>query len=163
LAHPTIAHNLLTQIPRLEVSAQMIANQKKPFKAYSAPEGQIDESQVIDLGSQILKVVLDFDQLVTKGLTKPEALIRLAQQPGDYNPKLVTALTTIHLDDVGEIVKALPIRELSTGMIAEKDIRANNGLLLVPKGQEISYPVLERLRNFARQSGVVEPVWVRVQ
>ncbi len=162
LAHPSVAYNLLTQIPRLEAIAQMIANQKKPFKAYTTSEELAAEEKVINLGSQILKVVLDFDQLVMSGLTKLDALTNLAQRSNEYNPNLVAALASFHLDEVGELVKALRIRELSTGMLAEKDIRANNGLLLVPKGQEITYPVLERLRNFARQTGVAEPVWVRV-
>lgn len=163
LAHPIVAYNLLTQIPRLEAIAQMIANQKKPFRAYTVPESLTAEEKFINLGSQILKVVLDFDQLVINGMTKLEALTYLAQRTSEYNPNLVAALSSIHLDEVGEVVKALRIKELSTGMIAEKDIRANSGLLLVPKGQEITYPVLERLRNFARQTGVAEPVWVRVQ
>ncbi len=163
LAHPTVAYNLLTQIPRLEAIAQMIANQKKFFKAYPPSESQTDEGKAIDLGSQILKVVLDFDQFVIGGMTKLEALTVLAQRSSEYNPKLVNALSSFHLDEVGEIVKAIRIKEVTTGMMVEKDIRANNGMLLVPKGQEITYPVLERLRNFARQTSVAEPVWVRVQ
>ncbi|NJN95125.1 MAG: response regulator [Anaerolineales bacterium] len=162
LAHPTVAFNLLTQIPRLEAIAQMIANQKKPFRAYPTAENQTNEAKDTDLGGQILKVVLDFDQLVVGGLTKPEAVATLAQRPSEYNPRLVSALSNLPLDEVGAVVKALRIKELSIGMLVEKDIRANNGLLLVPKGQEITYPVLERLRNFARQTGVAEPAWVRV-
>lgn len=161
-AHPIIAYNLLTQIPRLEAIARMIANQKKSFKSFATSESLTDEDKVIHLGSQILKVVLDFDQLVMTGLTKLEALTSLSQRSSEYNPNLVAALASIHLDEVGEVVKTLRIKELTTGMIAEKDIKANSGLLLVPKGQEITYPVLERLRNFARQTGVTEPVWVRV-
>lgn len=162
LAHPAVAYNLLTQIPRLEAIAQMIANQKKPFKSFSTAEGLTEEEKYINLGSQILKTVLDFDQLVMSGLTKLEALTSLAQRTSEYNPNLVAALSSFRLDEVGELVKTLRIKELTTGMTAEKDIRANSGLLLVPKGQEITYPVLERLRNFARQTGVAEPVWVRV-
>lgn len=161
-AHPTIAYNLLTQIPRLEAIARMIANQKNSFKSFATSDSLTDEDKIIHLGSQILKVVIDFDQLVMNGLTKMEALTSLSQRSSEYNPNLVAALASIHLDEVGEVVKTLRIKELTTGMIAEKDIKANSGLLLVPKGQEITYPVLERLRNFARQTGVAEPVWVRV-
>ncbi len=163
LAHPTVAYNLLTQIPRLEAIAQMIANQKKFFKAYPPSESQTDEDKHIDLGSQILKVVLDFDQFMIGGKTKSEALTVMAQRSSEYNPKLVNALSSFRLDEVGEVVKAIRIKEVTTGMMVEKDIRANSGMLLVPKGQEITYPVLERLRNFARQTGVAEPVWVRIQ
>jgi hypothetical protein len=33
----------------------------------------------------------------------------------------------------------------------------------VPKGQEITYPVMERLRNFSRRIGIMEPVRVIVR
>lgn len=162
-AHPNVAYNLLTKIPRLEPIAQMIANQQKPFFMYPALPTLQGEERDMAFGGQILKVVLDFDRFVIKGMTKQEALTRLRQHPEEYSPELVDALSTFHMDEVSEIVKMVRVKDLKTGMIADRDIRAQNGLLLVPAGQDITYPVLERLRNFARQIGVVEPMRVRVQ
>lgn len=161
--HPVVASNLLSKIPRLEQIAQMVANQQKPFCLFPTLETLPAADKAIAFGAQILKVVLDFDQFVINGMSKQDALARLRTHPEEYNPELVAQLSGFHLDDVGEIAKMLRVKDLKTGMIADSDIRAHNGLLLVPKGQEISYPVLERLRNFARQIGIVEPVRVLVQ
>ncbi|MCD6117622.1 hypothetical protein J7K93_11440 [bacterium] len=49
------------------------------------------------------------------------------------------------------------VKELIFGMTANQDIHAKNGLLLVAKGQEISYPVIAKLQNFDMQIGVDEP------
>jgi len=48
-------------------------------------------------------------------------------------------------------------------MIAEEDIVAKNGILLTPKGQEITWPVLQGLLNFSKQVGVREPIRVRLE
>jgi response regulator RpfG family c-di-GMP phosphodiesterase len=162
-AHPNVAHNLLTKIPRLEPIAEMVVNQNKPFHIHPDLTTMEGEEYDITLGAQILKTVLDFDQFVINGLSKEDALAKLRHHPEEYNPQLVAALTSFHLDEVGEVTKLLRVKELKTGMIADNDIRAQNGLLLVSQGQEITYPVLERLRNFSRQVGIVEPVRVVVQ
>lgn len=161
--HPVVASNLLSKIPRLEQIAQMVANQSKPYYLFPALEILEPNDKNIAFGAQILKVVLDFDQFMINGLTKQDALARLRKHPEEYNPELVAQLSGFHLDEVGEIAKVMRVKDLKTGMIADSDIRSHNGLLLVPKGQEITYPVLERLRNFARQVGIVEPVRVLVQ
>ncbi len=161
-AHPKVGSTLLANIPRLAPIAQMIAAQQQPFKVFPPPENMTEEASNIALGSQILKVVLDFDQLVVSGVPHREALAVLRARREDYNPKIVATLDSFHLDSIREIIKMVRVRELATGMIAHEDIAAKSGLLLVPKGQEITYPVLERLRNFSRRSGVVEPFRVVV-
>jgi len=159
-AHPTVAHNLLTKIPRLEPIAAMVTNQRTPFHMFPALELLSEPERNAAFGAQILKVVLDFDQMVMNSMPKDDALSRLRLHPEEYNPEVVAQLTTFQLDEMGTMVKMLRVKDLKTGMIADNDIRAQNGLLLVPKGQEITYPVLERLRNFSRQIGIVEPVRV---
>ncbi len=42
-------------------------------------------------------------------------------------------------------------------MILNQDLKASNGVLLVSKGQEVTFPVLKRLWNFAKEGGVQEP------
>jgi hypothetical protein len=49
---------------------------------------------------------------------------------------------------------------LDTSMVADEDIRARNGQVLVPKGEQLTSPLLERLRSFATAVGIVEPIKV---
>jgi len=55
---------------------------------------------------------------------------------------------------------AVGLGDLDTSMVANEDIRARNGLLLLTKGEQVSYPILERLRSFATEIGIVEPIQV---
>ncbi|MEW5961504.1 MAG: HD domain-containing phosphohydrolase [Chloroflexota bacterium] len=159
-AHPTVGYNLLANIPRLELIAQMIGQQQKSFRAFPSLNDLTDEERTVTLGAQILKVALDLDQMVVHGTPFKEALTLLRIQPREYNPEIVGCLSNLHIADIDQEVKVVRVRDLNTRMIADDDIKARNGLLLVPKGQEITYPVLERLRNFAQRIGVVEPIRV---
>lgn len=157
IAHPSMGRRLLENIPRLEPVAKIIENQLKPFKDYSP-----DEKDEISLGAQILKVALDFDQLIVRGKSISSAIFELRNKPGEYNPEIVSALESFRMEEMERVIKKVKVNELNTFMIIDEDVRAKNGVLLVAKGQEVTYPVLELLRSFARGIGVVEPIRVIV-
>jgi len=161
-SHPTVASELLVHIPRLEPIARMIEGQQRGFRDYPAREEMTPEEATVALGSQILTVALDFDELMVQGVSAGAALSKLRSREGRYNPKLLSALETLPQTESEETVKMVGVGELRMNMVADENIRANNGLLLVSKGQEITEPVLIRLRNFSLGVGVVEPFRVRV-
>ncbi|MEE9129325.1 MAG: hypothetical protein V3T84_04855 [Phycisphaerales bacterium] len=59
-------------------------------------------------------------------------------------------------------VKELDVWKLARGMYAHEDILTSTGILLVPKSNEITRPLIERLRNFANGMGIKEPIQVLV-
>lgn len=200
-SHPSVGGKLLVNIPRLEAIAHMIEGQQQPFITYPPSQSSIENltpEGVIALGAQILKVVLDLDQLMVRGLSHDEALLKLRERKGEYNPRVVAALESLPgefyepaapkkppkttsptrrepLDErasqvqpppeprqIDEIGRSVRVRELSIGMVINEDVWTKDGALLVAKGQEVTYPVLQRLHNFARGMGVVEPIRVFV-
>ena len=161
-AHPSVGAELLAKIPRLGLIARMIDGQQQPFKAHVPIGNLTGNERTVTLGSQILKVALDFDQLVVHGLSHKDALSKLRSREAEYNPRVVAVLEDLRLTKAGETVRTVRISDLRIHMVADEDIRARNGLLLVSKGQEVTHPVLARLRNFARGVGVVEPFRVKV-
>jgi len=46
--------------------------------------------------------------------------------------------------------KVVEILDLTPGMILEEEIRSSSGLLLAGKGQEVTYPLMVRLKNHRR-------------
>ncbi len=158
--HPKVGQNLLVNIPRLGPIAKMIGSQQKSFHSYPPIIEMTEEERTVALGGQILRIALDFDQLIVSGKDHLEALRILRTRRDNYNPDLLGVLETLPVSRGGQSVKVIKAKELRISMIADQDIEALNGLLLVPKGQEITYPVLERLRNFAQRIGLVEPIRV---
>lgn len=158
--HPLVGSELLEKIPRLETVAAIIAHQLDPFESF-AERTDIDED--VSLGAQILKISIDFDSLLHCGYKRSEALTQLQKRHAEYNPELLKLLTGIKLNPENEKIVALDIRDLSMGMIVEQDILALNGVLIAPKGQEITRSLITGLKNFSQQVGVKEPILVRTK
>jgi hypothetical protein len=57
-------------------------------------------------------------------------------------------------------LKAVRIADLATGMILQEEIRTNVGMLLVGRGQEVSYPLIVRLNNFHQRRAIPDKVLV---
>ena len=160
-SHPDIGGKLIVHIPRLEDVARMVAGQQQP----PAQDGSSKEPKRRDevvLGGQILKVVLDFDRLVTHGTPAEKALAQLDRQPDVYDPDIVSALRDLQLRPPASRPRSLRVDQLDAHMILDEAVYAKNGNLLVTKGQELTSPVLERLRRWASGVGVEEPIRVQV-
>jgi response regulator RpfG family c-di-GMP phosphodiesterase len=159
-SHPKVGASLLADIPRLESVVGMISEQLRRYDEFSE-EVSADEESVI--GAQILRVALDYDLLLFQGKKHNEAVKELCAEKGMYNPDILKFLNNIKLDEEHVRVVSLKVQDISIGMIAEEDIVAKNGILLTPKGQEITWPVLQGLLNFSKQVGVREPIRVRLE
>ena len=154
--HPSVARGLLSNIPRMEIVGEMIEEQYQPFSAINGDDPRKWDRVI--LGAQILKVAGDFDELVSKGAPPARAISLLRRRPDEDAPALVEALEGLEAESDPVTVRAVKLLDIRIGMITAEEVRAKNGLLLVSTQQQVTLPVLERLRNFARQVGVVEPI-----
>lgn len=159
-SHPEVGAKLLEKIPRLENVTKMIALQLLDFDKYDADIVSEEIEEVIT-GAQILKVVIDFDLQLCCGNTRFDSIKWLRRQKGKYNPAYVESLTKIKMENKVHTV-SLQVHELVVGMVPIDDVVAKNGALIIPKGQSITWPLLQGLNNFEKQIGVVEPIAVRV-
>jgi HD-GYP domain-containing protein (c-di-GMP phosphodiesterase class II) len=145
--HASVAHDLLMQVPRLEDVAMMVCRQ------HTASGASTDDH--VSLGAQILKVCIAFDYHVSRGLAMGAALTALRTRPDEFNARVVNALAGLTLDFMSYQPVVLPIARLEAGMIIDQEVRTRSGLLLVTKGQETTFPMLVRLKNF-HQNGAIE-------
>ena len=161
-SHPKVGCKLLANIPRLEQIAQMIEGQQIPFKEYPESDNPTEEELAVTVGAQMLRIAIDFDQLVARAVSPKGALSALRKRKGEYNTKLLDTLDDFEGHTVNVEIKEVEVRELEIGMVTNSHIKSKKGTLLVPMGHEITYTVLERLHNFSRGVGVIEPIQVRV-
>ncbi|MGQ9688778.1 MAG: HD domain-containing phosphohydrolase [Desulfobaccales bacterium] len=155
--HPFIARDLLKNIPRLEEVAEIIVYQGKRFDGGGFP---LDDTrgENIPLGSRMLKVVLDLDTLEAGGLTKQQALVRMKQNPGWYDPDILAALETITWIEGKYEVKTLMVRDLLDNMIFDDDVYTKTGTLLISRGQEVTPLIRRRLHTYGETVGIKEPL-----
>ncbi|MBU8920393.1 MAG: hypothetical protein KOO63_00905, partial [Bacteroidales bacterium] len=107
---------------------------------------------------QILHSVIEYDMSVVHGGSGQGAIERMKKNPEKYHPDIVSTLTDMVISREEMEVKSLRIGELAAEMIIDEDILTRNGLLLMAKGQEITFSALERLRKFAVMNQVKEPI-----
>ena len=160
-AHPRIASELLRHIPRMGEIAEIIACQDRHFDG----KGHIAhprKGENIPLGARILKVVLDFDTLESKGLSKVDALKELGRHLGWYDPAVLKAFEAVLGVSKRYRVKDEPVSRLKPQMILGEDVKTINGQLLISRGQEVTLALKERLMSFADAAGVKEPIRVFV-
>lgn len=160
LTYPQVGQRLLTNIPRLENIAAGIAYQLKQYDGGGFPADGRKAGAIPFIG-RVLKVVHDYDALLQRGNTPAEAIAVMQEQRNFYDPEILGALEAEVLSaEEGFIVRALGLNELLPGMVLADDIRDGRGVILVPKGYEVTEVLKTRLLNFARFSTVAEPVKV---
>ncbi|MEK6621699.1 MAG: HD domain-containing phosphohydrolase, partial [Planctomycetota bacterium] len=160
-AHPQIGSSLIASIPRLEKVAEMIACQELRFYRSVTPLGTKSGTD-IPLGARILKLIIDFDSLVTTGMNNAQALEAIQKRQGWYDQTLVEALKKIIVTEKGYEVKYVKTHELTTQMILAEDIKTSTGTLFAAQGYRITGLLRIRLINLAQAKNVKETIKVFV-
>ena len=156
-AHPSVAYELLSKIPRLEPIAWMIEHQNRPVS-------EVGDSNMAGMrvGAEILRITLAYEKLIRKGTSRTEAAHSLARQNKNFSPEFFQALVTLDPNvEEGEIRKCL-IEELSPGMIIQQEVHTREGALLVSKGQEVTPALIFKLKIFNARRAIGGSVTVSV-
>jgi len=158
--HPQIAHDLLARIPRLELVADMILQQKEvPTDLLRSLS---PDAESVRRGAQMLRVSLAFDRLLSTGSERQDALLALSRNPAEYDAKMVAALKDFRTSRGPTELRAIDVRDLRTGMILNEHLRSTTGMLLAAKGQEVSHALVKAVHNFVEVGTVKGTVLVTV-
>jgi response regulator RpfG family c-di-GMP phosphodiesterase len=158
--HPEVGRKLFTHIPRMEVVADMIGMQLHSMHEYEDKTVSIADDEACR-GAQMLKVAIDYDLFSYQGLSHQNILLKMKKMQGVYNQEILDALGEIKIKTVQGKVVNLKVKDIQTGMVAEEDVFANNGVLIIPRGQVVTWPILQGLDNFSKQVGIQEPICMR--
>jgi response regulator RpfG family c-di-GMP phosphodiesterase len=158
-SHPKVGSELLNKIPRLELIAEMIRRQHDDY----APGG--NGSQPLQpnraaVGGHLLRIALAYDRLLGRGRTPVEAVEELQSQPDQYYPAFIRPLGTIQNESAGTSDKSMSLKDLKIGMIINDHVYAETGLLVAPRGLEVSTALLAKLNAYAETVGIREPIRV---
>jgi FixJ family two-component response regulator len=151
-AHPGVARDLLSKIPRMEPIAWMIAHQND-----SPGGGDIANTATPDMrmGANLLRATLAFDDLVTKGLAPSEAASRLSREHADFDPRIFQALVELNGEKSKTEVRACDIAELIPyDMVLQEELRTKTGILLVAKGQDVTPTLILKLKSFLEKGAI---------
>jgi response regulator RpfG family c-di-GMP phosphodiesterase len=153
--HPAVARSLLANIPRLEGIAWIVGQQL----GSACADQNVSES--IKTGAVILQIAIVFDKLKGQGRSDLQAIAEL-RASHKFDAKIVQALETLQPITPETEARLVEISDLEPGMIVDEEIRSTIGLLLAGKGQEVTYPLVARLKNFHRRRLIKDKVAVLV-
>jgi response regulator RpfG family c-di-GMP phosphodiesterase len=142
---PGVAKKLLEHIPRLEPVMQIL----DAVKATDAQLAALGEGP-IGVGARVLGLTLEFDVLTAQSQPKDAVLGLMRARMGRYGPAIIEQLGIL-LDGIGEATETqdVTLRSVQPGMKIMQDVRNHFGVLVVPKGFEVSQSFIERINNFA--------------
>lgn len=132
---PQLSDHVLGSIPRLEGAREILAQQGSS-RWHRAP-----------IGARVLRVLSDFDELESEGLSPDEALGILRQRSPAYDPEVVCALERTRAAGRGDGVLEVALDGLESGMVLERDVRRPDGGLLIARGHRITGTLLARLQR----------------
>ncbi len=156
-AHPSVAYDLLSKIPRLEPIAWMIEHQNGPIPTEGGPE-----NADIRRGAEILRLILAYEDSIHKGISRNETVHKLARLNPNFSPALFEALVALDPHAEEEEVKTCRIEELAPGMIIQQEIQGGDGTLIISQGQEVTSTVISKLKNLQARRAISGNITVSV-
>ncbi len=160
---PQASEQLLVHIPRLEPVRKNLLYQNKAYDGTGQPNDGV-EGEAIPYGARVIRLVSDYLDHIERGTTSDQALEKMRKRRRWYDPVLFKAFVDLQQQAAYyERVEALPLRELTTGMLTAEDVRSLRDTVLIARGEEITEGLLLRLVNYSRGVGVREPVHVTVR
>ncbi len=158
--HPFTASKLLEKIPRLGQISRMIAGQAKSIDDLCL-NPDFPDVYPIDLGSHILKICVDYDQLMLQGLLHDQILSTLSSRNNTYKQEIVNTLSSLQsVQALPELrsVEVVTHDDLEVGMLLVEPIKKTDGTILVKENTYISRTILiELLKAATSPNMLVEP------
>ncbi|OGV52733.1 MAG: hypothetical protein A2017_14945 [Lentisphaerae bacterium GWF2_44_16] len=150
-AHPSVAHGLLKNIPRMQQIAEMIKlqNHVLPKEKY---QKSLKEIEIPVIGGLILKSCIEFELFLSKNISSAEAVRKIAETSASLIPELQDAFRAVQVPEYeSNDFRYVKISELVDGMILADAIYSKTGSLVVSGGSIINHTIRQRLINFSKQ------------
>lgn len=147
--HPAVARRLLMTVPRLEGVARIVGAQLEP-DALTDPEER--------KAARLLAAALELQRLLRKGRDLDRALDALEDAGFRAEAQWLADWDAGARD---QTVQGVSVARLAAGHELVEDLRTGDGRVLLRKGSVLSAALVERVLNFARTHGVIEPILVR--
>jgi hypothetical protein len=155
---PMLTGQIVENIPRMEMVSSILRMRNLNYDGLGSP-ADAPREEALPLGARVLKIATDYDDLEAAGVSPETAIETLRRRKGTYDPRLLDALAKTVRERGVRPTREVDLTALEPGMVLAQDLFSFEGVLLAPRGQEVTASLLHRLGNLA--SGTVrEPISV---
>lgn len=156
---PVVTEQLVRNIPRLELVADMLGAVPRTRKRADAVAGD-PRREHVEMGAQLLRAAIDFDALEGQGSSATLAVDTMRSRLDRYEVRVLDALSELRRGQGPRVgVREVYLSILCAGMVFVDDVKTSTGTLLVARGFEVTPSFLERVRNL-KPGTVREPLRV---
>jgi ActR/RegA family two-component response regulator len=159
LSHPEFGGRLLSRIPRLEVVGKMIAGQGKSGEDLCTAD-TVSAANQAALGALILKTCIEFDSLISRGMTKNKAVAAMKLKAPEHLAFLLKALESVEIANLHSEMRVISIRDLTDSMVLAQDIKTRSGMLVAPKGQKVTLSMRVLIENYSKRNEIDKRIQV---
>lgn len=142
-----VSKKLIERVPRLEPVAQIMAL----LKASDEQVATLGKSPV-GIAARVLGAATEASILHSQGKSHEAVLEAVKQRSARYGADLIGHLDNALLamgDDVE--TREVLLRDLKPGMIVVQEVRNTQGVMLVPRGFEVTQHFVDRLNHFSAE------------
>ena len=161
------AHELISHIPHMADVANIVLYSRKNFDGSGWPEEGVS-GQDIPLEARILRILLDIIGRMEKPHRQESFIAWLPQEqtPHAFDPALISRIRQAYdprtqSREIREWVELeVGLSRLLDGDQLGHDCKTVDGRLLLAAGNEITRPVLEKMRQVHKLVGIQEPITI---
>jgi len=162
---PKAGAHLLSNIPRLEKVAEIVHYQNKGYDGSGFPQDEVKNVR-IPFGSRLLKVLQAILLLEEAGFSHEDAIEQIQAEIAGFDPEIVQNCRALSLGVENSMptqveVETVAVKELHNRDVLASALMTKDGMVIAPKGTEMSNFILQKVRNFAALDVLKEFVEVR--
>ncbi len=156
--HPIVGKELVCAIPRLETVGEIIGC----HLSWAGQSDRVDikDRAVVEIGSEVLSVALEFDNMLCRGVSKNQAITDLKKAKPNVSEEILEALKVIEVADSDIQTRMVKIHDLTDEMVIAEDLFSKQGTLIASQGQELNHTVRTLLANYALRREIDEEIRV---
>ncbi len=140
------SNRLVAHVPRLEPVSAILMALTDPDSAELRLMAAPDPVHV-----QVLQLAMEVERLENQGL-RGAAIAETLEASGDYSAELLAALRASQSRQEDRFQRAeVSVAALAIGMYLDEDITTVRGVLIAPRGCEVTPSFIEHIRHFAEQ------------
>ena len=140
---------ILSKIPRMD---PVLAILREYEKSRNTPA--VKAHDPVFYAANLLRAASEFDRLLSRGVSRAEAVRFLSSKPDEFNAEIVGAIAALKPEADASRRRMVMVDQLENGMTVDEDVRTEGGMLLVPRGYVVNDTVRQRLRNFHRHGEI---------
>jgi HD-GYP domain-containing protein (c-di-GMP phosphodiesterase class II) len=169
--YPVVGESLLMSLEPLQDAARLIRHHQERWDGSGFPDRL--KGDAIPSSARLLKLAVDFTELqcglvVERRLSRDDALLLMQKYSGKlYDPQLCERFIALCIERAPDLammdpsVLMLDTRRLEPGMLLARNLRAENGTLLLNEGKQLSRSLIDKLIAFEESEDARYTLFVR--